>query len=398
MSDTKTVEALVSLGSRYLGRVPAFEADRPWWSEIEATTAYLDRVLGVQSLVLRLVHADEAEIGRGGRVVYHVQVAAEPRPGVLDATPLPKWDEIVAPHPLRASWAEVDGPQRLIDWARGIVGDADAKQVKTWNLSCLIRFPGVWAKATSAFCSVDAEVIRSVRQYDATLAPSVLGVDLANRWSLLEHAPGVDCWEPDDETLRDVVGRWVAVQAALDPALLAVPHFLPRDIAPAIAVLLDRHDGPALSPEELVQAKRLLDALPQLLETLDSAGLPNTLVHGDFHPGNWRSDGTTRRIVDWADSYVGHPATDIHRLCAYLPAEQQELARTTWTAAWLHHRPGSDPARALPPITVLNRLLGALTYQRFLDHIEPDERIYHEDDPTTEIRAAVEAAARLGVL
>jgi hypothetical protein len=395
VSETKTVEALVSLGGRYLGRVPAFEADRPWWSEIEATTAYLDRLLGVQSLVLRLVHADEPEIGRGGRVVYHVQVAGEPRPGVLDPTPLPEWERIIAPHPLRASWAEIDGPRRLIEWAKSIVGEVQPVQVKTWNLSCLVRLDGAWAKATSSFCSVDAEVIRAVHQYDAKLAPGVLGVDLANRWSLLEHAPGVDCWGPDDATLLDVIPRWVAVQAALavhsidDTGALAVPQLLPADIPSAISALLEREL--ALSPDDLVQAERLLDTLPRLLETLHSAGLPNTLVHGDFHPGNWRSDGTTGRIVDWADSFVGHPATDIHRLCGYLPAEQQELARRTWIEAWQHHLPGSDPARALAPVSVLNRLLGALTYQRFLDNIEPDERIYHRDDPQTCLQAALRA-------
>ncbi|GAA1525028.1 aminoglycoside phosphotransferase family protein [Kribbella lupini] len=398
MSETKTVEALVSLGDRYLGRVPAFEADRPWWSEIEATTASLDRLLGVQSLVLRLVHADEAETRRGGRVVYHVQVAAEPRPGVLHPAPRPEWAEIVKPHPLRATWAEVDGPRRLIEWAQGILGPVRPAQVKTWNLSCLVRLDDAWAKATSSFCSVDAEVIRQVHRYDETLAPGVLGVDPANRWSLLEHAPGVDCWEPDDETLRDVIGRWVTVQATLDPAELRTPRMLPQEVAGELTGLLDGDAGSQLSPDDLAQARRLVDVLPGLVATLESAGLPNTLVHGDFHTGNWRSDGTTRRIVDWADSHLGHPATDLHRLCGYLPPQQQELARSTWVAAWRSHWPAGDPARALPPIAVLSRLLGAITYQRFLDNIEPDERVYHEGDPAHEIAGAVGTATELGLL
>ncbi|QNE21236.1 hypothetical protein F1D05_29170 [Kribbella qitaiheensis] len=37
------------------------------------------------------------------------------------------------------------------------------------------------------------------------------------------------------------------------------------------------------------------------------------------------------------------------------------------------------------------RLLGAVTYQRFLDNIETSERVYHEDDPTSEVRAAIRA-------
>ncbi len=33
-----------------------------------------------------------------------------------------------------------------------------------------------------------------------------------------------------------------------------------------------------------------------------------------------------------------------------------------------------------------------MTYQRFLDNIETSERVYHEDDPTSEVRAAIKAA------
>lgn len=385
----------MSVGNRYAGRLPPFEAKRPWWSEVEATTRHLDEVLGVPTFVLRLVHADNAELGRGGRVVFHVQAAAEPRPGVLDPTPRPDWPDIIKPHPLRSTWAEVDGPQRLVDWATGIVGPARRTQYKTWNLSCLIHLPtaAAWAKATSRFCSVDADIISHVHEYDAALAPGVLGVDLENRWSLLAHAPGTDCWEPDAATVQDIVSRWVAVQAAIAGDELRVPSMLPEELPAELDALLAGEVGERLTAAEFAQARVLRDALPGIIRELESAGLPNTLVHGDFHPGNWRSDGTNRVIVDWADSCLGHPAADLLRLHNWLPEEKRELAIQTWATAWQKHLPGSDPLRALGPMTILIHLLGAVTYQRFLDNIEPSERIYHEDDPTTEIQAALKAAA-----
>ncbi|WP_433017803.1 phosphotransferase [Kribbella sp. CA-294648] len=115
-------------------------------------------------------------------------------------------------------------------------------------------------------------------------------------------------------------------------------------------------------------------------------------MHGDFHPGNWRSDGSNRMIVDWADSFVGHPATDIHRLVGWLPAGDQEQAKSVWVNAWLKHIPRSRPLRALAPMKVIARLQGALLYQRFLDNIENSERVYHEGDPASEVRAAIQAA------
>lgn len=392
------VEAVVSVGGRYAGQLPAFEVDRPWWSDVEGITRYLDELLGVPTFVLRLVSTDSPWTMRGGRVVFHVQTAGEPRPGVLDPTPRPDWAEIIKPDPLRATWAEVDGPQRLVDWATGILGEtAKPIQYKTWNLSSLIQLPtaggGAWAKATSRFCSVDAHVINHVHEFDAALAPAVLGVDLENRWSLLAHAPGIDCWEPDPATLQDVVSRWVAVQASMAGDELRVPELLPSDLPAELERLLAGEVRERLSPDELAQAHALRDRLPGIIQELESAGLPNTLVHGDFHPGNWRSDGTNRVIVDWADSYLGHPATDLQRLTNWLPEEKRELAITTWITAWRKHLPGSDPARALAPISVLTHLMGAVTYQRFLDNIEPSERIYHEDDPTSEVLAAISAAA-----
>jgi Ser/Thr protein kinase RdoA (MazF antagonist) len=218
-------------------------------------------------------------------------------------------------------------------------------------------------------------------------------MDLENRWSLLEHAPGIDCWQPDQATVQDVVSRWVAVQAAIaaEAHELRAPRMLPGELPAELEGLLAGEVGERLSADELVQARRLLDALPQIIARLDSSGLPITLVHADLHPGNWRSDGRNRVIVDWADSYVGHPATDIQRLRDWIPAEKRDHAVSTWAAAWQRHLPGCEPLRALEPATILARLFGAVTYQRFLDNIERSERVYHEDDPTYEVRAALAA-------
>jgi hypothetical protein len=393
--ETKTVEALVSVGGRFVGRAPTFEVEPAWWNDVTAVTRRLDEALGVRTVVLRLVHADEAVIGRGGRVVYHVQALDEPRAGVLDETPYDGWDAIVEPHPLRATWAEVDGPERMVAWARSILGPVDPVQVKTWNLSCLLQFPGAWAKAISRFCSVDADIIEHIHRYDETLAPKVLGISAENRWSLLAHAPGIDCWTPDRPTVENVVSRWVAVQAALAAEIdeLRAPRLLANELADEVERLLGIV---VVLPERLKpMVEQLLTRLPSIVAELEASGLPNTLVHGDFHPGNWRSDGTARSVVDWADTFIGHPSLDIQRLLSWLPNEKHEHAVEIWTTAWKRQLPDSDPHRALAPMSVLGHLVYAVVYQRFLDNIEPSERVYHEDDPASELQAAVDAAAQV---
>jgi Ser/Thr protein kinase RdoA (MazF antagonist) len=199
--------------------------------------------------------------------------------------------------------------------------------------------------------------------------------------------PASTAWETDPATIRAVVGRWVAVQAAVadDPALGGLPSRRPAELLPWLADVVERRrpGDPA--------AQRLIDALPGQVDALDAAGLPTTFVHGDFHPGNWRSDGVGQMILDWGDCYVGHPAADIQRLAEWLPPPQREIAVRAWVDAWHRHRPRSDPRQALGPMRVLGQVTSAIVYQRFLDNIEPDEQIYHENDPLTEIRDAISA-------
>ncbi|MFD6878558.1 MULTISPECIES: phosphotransferase [unclassified Streptomyces] len=71
--------------------------------------------------------------------------------------------------------------------------------------------------------------------------------------------------------------------------------------------------------------------------------MPDTLVHGDFHLGNWRSDGTRTVVVDYADSLFGHPAMDGLRPRRFVDEERWTLIAQVWARAWQEHVPGSAP-------------------------------------------------------
>lgn len=60
----------------------------------------------------------------------------------------------------------------------------------------------------------------------------------------------------------------------------------------------------------------------------------------------------------------------------------------------LRARPGVGPVAGLHPMEPVAELLDAVTYQRFLDHVEPDEHPYHAGDPLT---CPLRAAAALTV-
>jgi Ser/Thr protein kinase RdoA (MazF antagonist) len=152
--------------------------------------------------------------------------------------------------------------------------------------------------------------------------------------------------------------------------------------------LLD--DLPGLTTEERAAAQDLL----RRWEALDDCGLPDTLVHGDFHPGNWRCDGGRTAVLDFADAHFGNPVLDGLRVCEFLPEAMRPIAVRAWVDAWRTRRPGADPARAMAVAAPLGRLVYAVRYQEFLDGIEPSERVYHLDDPIDSVRAALALSHR----
>jgi hypothetical protein len=368
----------------------------PWWSEARTATAALDDALKARTAIVRLleVSRDSDHGPRGGEASYHVEALTPP--SGLDERPADEWAAVIAPEPLRSAWATPAGVRDLIDWAAKSAGASltDApQQIKTWNLSCVFKLSTVdgpvWAKATPAFGNAEGAIINAVRSYDPDLSPQVIAHDPVAKRALMAHVPGEDCWNVSTETACAVVSRWVAVQAVIGERLSDIPALASPDPVASTGVLLKRLDD--LTEAEAAAAYQLLGKLPELVAEAESAGLPHTLVHGDFHPGNWRSDGTHHAIIDWADSFAGNPAADVLRLTGWVPQDQREPILAAWVQTWRTHRPQSDPERALAPMRVIGHLLAAATYQRFLDGIEPAERIYHEGDPASEIRAATTA-------
>ncbi|MFE6055796.1 phosphotransferase family protein [Kitasatospora sp. NPDC056446] len=408
----RTVTVDLTHGEEYFGPLGPFTADSPWWSAVDEVAAGAAELAGVPVLVARLVDGRSATPGSGGRVRYHAEALERPRR--LDPRP-PDGDTAarLAPAEHRAAWASPGGLREALAWAETALARAGrpqagpARQVRTWNLSGLFRLPtasgaDAWLKTTTpAFNAAEGEVIALFGGVDPTLVPAVLAADPAAGRLLLDHVPGEDCWGPGPETVAEVVPRLVAAQAALADGRAAragLRDRTPRTLPARLSALLDRlPEETDLTAAELAAVRELVAELPCLIAELAACGLPETVLHGDFHPGNWRSDGDRpATVVDYADACLGHPALDGLRPRAFLAPEAWRHHAEVWTAAWRRHAPGSDPARALELAEPLHHLSYALRYQEFLDHIEPSERPYHEGDPAAELRAALACGGARG--
>ncbi len=152
---------------------------------------------------------------------------------------------------------------------------------------------------------------------------------------------------------------------------------------PAAEQLLSR-DTETLADDVIARLRTLVDGLPQRFAAVAECGLPDTLLHGDFHPGNTRGsaeDGGHSVLLDWGDCGIGNPLLDQAATLASIREEQRAPLSEHWAGLWRAAVPGSDPDRTATLLAPVSALRQALIYRMFLDNIEPDERVYHADDP-----------------
>ncbi len=342
-----------------VGALPEFGVPTPWLQQVDDVVAGARRVHGIDVTVLRLLSV------AGERVRYLAECAWPP-------AGLSAIDVDLAPDPRRAPYAEPGGPAASLAWARSVHGDWAASQVRTWNLSAIWRLERgsetVWLKQVPHFFGHEAAVLRLL---PARVGPRLLADDAGRM--LLADAPGEDRYgAPAAERIR-LLDTLHDVQRAVgfDAALAAgVPDRRTDALAAAIRRTVHRYGDPAL-----------LTGLDDRLAALDRCGLPPVLVHGDFHPGNVRGlpgDPRGGTIIDWGDSFVGHPGFDVYRMTEKLDDPQPVLA--AWCARWRATVPGCEPERALDLLRPLVALRNAAVYATFLEHIEPAEHVYHRDD------------------
>ena len=383
-----------------LGALPALHVPFPYWQEAGPVVDAAREAHGIDVTLLRLLDA-EREDGCGGRVTYLAEVA-EPVDGLL------AWSGRLDDSPLRMPYARPGGPAADLAWADGALAllgrprTGPARQVRSWNLSSLWRLPtaqgAAWLKVVPPFFAHEGRV---VQRLDPAVGPPLLATEGPRL--LLDEVPGEDLYDATGPVLHRMVSllcglqaSWVGrVQELLE---LGLADWRAGAFVPLADGALTRTSD-QLHPDTAAACRRLVAGLPERYAALEECGLPDTLVHGDFHPGNLRGNpragdlrGDHNRLVllDWGDCGVGHPLLDRAAFLARIPATQRDEVVARWDDAWRSAVPGCDPVRAgqlLEPVAALRQ---AVVYDGFLRAIEPSERRYHAADPASWLRRAAE--------
>ena len=399
MSGLEVTLVLCTDRGELLGAAAPFTVDNEWWRDVKDVVSGARDVLGIDVRVLRILEVpSDTDFPGGGRVAYLAEVAVAPA-----HLPLEAWhDNPLLPHPNRLSYAFPGGHQHDLDWAAATLADRDIAltaapvQVRTWNLSSIWRLPTstgpVWLKVTPPFCASEAAVMPLL---DQRVVPTVLGA--APNRVLLADVPGRDQYGARGDELRSMAGMLIGLQAGWvdrvrELEALGVLDKRARATIPRIYSVIDRNRH-ELDDDTLRGLDVLVEGLPLRFAALEACGLPDTLVHGDFHPGNVRGSAGDYRILDWGDCGIGNPMLDLRPSLEYFSAHDRLGAINIWESEWSRRVPGCDARRATELVRPLGPLYGAVVYQKFLDNIETTERPYHEGDPANALRKAASIAA-----
>jgi Ser/Thr protein kinase RdoA (MazF antagonist) len=336
--------------------------------------------------VLRLLEAERPE-PHGGMVTYLAE-ASEPVGAVA-------WRGELHPHPLRQRYARRGGPASDLVWAKsallslGMRPEGPPVQIRTWNLSSIWRIPThgetVWLKSVPLFFAHEVPLLSAL---SGQRVPTVLSCEAGRM--LLREAPGEDMHDASVSKCKEMVDLLIGLQAMwrdrVDQLLsLGLPDWRGPALIPAIGEVVSR-TASQLSTEERAALTGFVEQLPARLAEIASCGLPDTLAHGDFHPGNLRGDGHGLTLIDWGDSGVGHPLLNQPAFFERQPASAIAELKEFWSRRWLELCPRSNPTKAADLIAPIAAARQAVIYRRFLDNIEPAEHPYHQADPARWLR------------
>ena len=377
---------LVSPAGAILGSLPAMPVPTPWWPDVQPVVRSFRDRYGFTVTILRLLEVERPR-PHGGVVTY---LAQAPEPVEAEA-----YEIELRPHPLRQRYAEPGGPAADLAWANsallalGIRPSGPADQIRTWNLSSIWRIPTegetVWLKSVPWFFAHEAPLMSALADQRV---PVVLSHDRGRM--LLREAPGEDLYDADLSELEDMVALLVGIQFSWRDRLdllrsLGLPDWRGPALIPLIADVVSR-TASQMAREDLRALDELVERLPQRFAEIASCGLPDTLVHGDFHAGNFRGRSRSLTLLDWGDSGVGHPLLDQPAFLERQPTGAIAALMEFWTRRWLALLPGSDPRRAAHLVAPIAAARQAVIYRRFLDNIEPSEHPYHRADPARWLR------------
>ena len=295
---------------------------------------------------------------------------------------------------LRSPWAKegwLDGAQAWIERELSTLGIAvtgPVRQVKTWSISCLLTVETdqgtVYFKAVPTIFSQEPLIMSEMNRLfpDNVPAPLASRLQPAESWMLMRDfaAPelrgnaNIQQWE---EALKVLCRMQIASISEVDDLITGgcADRRLER-LAEHIDPLFEDPDAVGeLEREEIDLLKAFAPRLKEMCSQLAAYGVPQTLIHGDFHGGNVAVMDGRYLVFDWTDAAVSHPFFDLPTFFEFdIPAEKREGLAESYLRLWSDfesHERLWEAYRLSQPLAAIHH---AVSYRNIVAVMEPTSR------------------------
>jgi hypothetical protein len=330
-----------------------------------------------------------------------------PAAGALPAPILARADELLAeirtgaaPPELRPRWARRGWFHRASAWMRFAAEQAGrelASEPRPFflrGISALLRAPTVagpdlFLKAVFPPFHAEPVLTRLLAERFPDHVPTVIAVEPDEGWLIVEDIGSAwvgDVAEPDrPAALRRGAATLVELQRALAPDRAALhalrdagaPHRPLATLAAALAGAIGPDGlGVGDDPIDPGRVRRAVEALAASIATVEAIGLPETVVHGDFHSGNAALVDDRIVIIDWSDAAIANPAIDYVTWIAWSGARQAEMDEATdgWVEAWSGAVDGTALRAAIDDVVIVGAAYQVVSYDGIRRNLEPATR------------------------
>ncbi|MEA2547977.1 MAG: hypothetical protein QOE42_575 [Chloroflexota bacterium] len=327
-------------------------------------------------------------------------------PGDLPEPIRPRANELLAelrenapPPELRPRWMRRGWFDRASTWMRAATADAgrpltdDPRPFFLRGISALLRAPtegpDLFLKAVFPLFHAEPVLTRLLAERFPEAVPTVVAIESDEGWLIVEDIGSAWVGDVPEADRPAALGRGatalVAIQRAMaidDAALRTLreagaPHRPLADLVASVATAIGPDgfgvgDG-GIPPE---RAGRVLEALATAVARVESIGLPESVVHGDFHSGNAALVDDRVVIIDWSDAAISNPAIDLVTWVAWSGGRQREVDAATdgWVDAWSGAVDGEALHAVIDDVLIVGAAYQIVSYDGIGRNLEPATR------------------------